>query len=490
MTINFKAPEIKELQPRLLVLGVGGAGGNAINEMIDNGLQGVEFVAVNTDAQDLKHSKAKAKIQIGINLTKGLGAGAKIDIGQASADESLNEIVNILQGANMVFIAAGMGGGTGTGAAHVIARAAKELNILTVGVVTLPFLYEGPSRMRRAQQGLEELRKHVDTIIVIPNQNLFKIANEQTTFKESFNLSNNVLMHGVQSVTDLMVRPGIINLDFADVETVMASMGKAMMGTGEAEGEGRAMKAAEMAISNPLIDDYTLKGAKGLLVNITGGEDLKLFEVDEVVNKIRAEVDVEAEVIIGAITDAALDGKIRVSIVATSLDGQHPEAKSVINMVHRIQNRNPGYSDFSKTGSAQSFNFSPTMTNGANALKLENEVVTESTQSTNDSISELNKEYHEQLLNTQNTKIEELVEDNETHDQEQSFTQEALENLNETEKVSNGLENFGVDEETQVLFNSDSENLESQDLLVSEVEEGNLEDDDLEIPAFLRRQKN
>jgi cell division protein FtsZ len=287
-----------------------------------------------------------------------------------------------------------------------------------------------------------------------------------------------------------MVRPGIINLDFADVETVMASMGKAMMGTGESEGEGRAMKAAEMAISNPLIDDYTLKGAKGLLVNITGGEDLKLFEVDEVVNKIRAEVDVEAEVIIGAITDAALDGKIRVSIVATSLDGQHPEAKSVINMVHRIQNRNPGYTDFSNTGSAQSFNFSPTITNGANALKLENEVVAESAQSTNDSISELNKEYHEQLVNTQHTETEKLVEDNDTNNQEQSFTQEALEGLNETEKVSNGLENFGVEEETPGLFNSDCENLESQDLLQSEAEENNSEDDDLEIPAFLRRQKN
>ena len=307
----------------------------------------------------------------------------------------------------MVFIAAGMGGGTGTGAAHVIARAAKELNILTVGVVTLPFLYEGPSRMRRAQQGLEELRKHVDTIIVIPNQNLFKIANEQTTFKESFNLSNNVLMHGVQSVTDLMVRPGIINLDFADVETVMASMGKAMMGTGEAEGEGRAMKAAEMAISNPLIDDYTLKGAKGLLVNITGGEDLKLFEVDEVVNKIRSEVDVEAEVIIGAITDTSLDGKIRVSIVATSLDGQQPESKSVINMVHRIQNRNPGYSDFSNIGPTASFNFSSNgpnpVSHGANALKLENEIASEVITQTpiNEDINQINNQYHEELLKNQ-----------------------------------------------------------------------------------------
>jgi len=495
MTINFKTPEIKELQPRLLVLGVGGAGGNAINEMIDNGLQGVEFIAVNTDAQDLKHSKAKAKIQIGTNLTKGLGAGAKIDIGQAAADESLNEIINTLQGANMVFIAAGMGGGTGTGAAHVIARAAKELNILTVGVVTLPFLYEGPSRMRRAQQGLEELRKHVDTIIVIPNQNLFKVANEQTTFEESFNLSNNVLMHGVQSVTDLMVRPGIINLDFADVETVMASMGKAMMGTGESEGEGRAMKAAEMAISNPLIDDYTLKGAKGLLVNITGGKDLKLFEVDEVVNKIRAEVDVEAEVIIGAITDPSLDGKIRVSIVATSLDGQQPEGKSVINMVHRIQNRNSGYSDFSNIDSAQSFNFSPTMsnsiTNGANALKLENEVIAETSPaiSSSESISQLNKEYNEQLLSTQQEEIKNLVGDNETTDREQSFTEEALDNFNETEKTSNGLENFGI-EEAPDLFSSDKESLEPKDLLSSENNENNSENDDLEIPAFLRRQKN
>ena len=262
MTINFKTPEIKELKPRILVLGVGGAGGNAINKMIESGLQGVEFVAVNTDAQDLIHSKAKAKIQIGLNLTKGLGAGSKIDIGQAAADESLNEIVNCLW-VQMVFITAGMGGGTGTGSAPVIARAAKELNILTVGVVTLPFLYEGSSRMRRAQQGLEELRKHADTIIVVPNQNLFKIANEKTTFEESFELSNDVLLQGVQSVTDLMVRPGLVNLDFADVEFIMSSMGKAMMGTsGEAEGENRAINAAEQTISNPLIDDYSLKGAK------------------------------------------------------------------------------------------------------------------------------------------------------------------------------------------------------------------------------------
>mgnify|MGYP003993356105 FL=1 len=495
MTINFKSPEIKELQPRLLVVGVGGAGGNALNEMIDNGLQGVEFIAVNTDAQDLKLSKAKARIQIGLSLTKGLGAGAKHDIGQAAADESLNEIVNTLQGANMVFITAGMGGGTGTGAAHVIARAAKELNILTVGVVTLPFLYEGPSRMRRAQQGLEELRKHVDTIIVIPNQNLFKVANEQTTFEESFNLSNNVLMQGVQSVTDLMVRPGIVNLDFADVETVMASMGKAMMGTGEAEGEGRAAKAADMAISNPLIDDYTLKGAKGLLVNITGGKDLKLFEVDEVVNKIRAEVDPEAEVIIGAITSGDLDGKIRVSIVATALDGQQPESKSVINMVHRIQNRNPGYSDFNSASSAQSFNFSPTMTSpishGANALKLENEIIAEPV--TNTASSEMMNEQ-----TATNQEVESIVENNQSNDYEQSFSEEALTTAQpeenspiEEEHVSNGLENFGVEgEDAPDLFSSDSATSETEGFLSTETSENASEDDDLEIPAFLRRQKN
>ncbi len=486
MTINFKVPEIKELQPRLLVMGIGGAGGNAINEMIDNGMQGVEFIAVNTDAQDLKHSKAKSKIQIGLNLTKGLGAGAKLDIGQAAADESLNDIVNILQGANMVFIAAGMGGGTGTGAAHVIARAAKELNILTVGVVTLPFLYEGPSRMRRAQQGLEELRRHVDTIIVIPNQNLFKIANEQTTFEESFNLSNNVLMHGVQSITDLMVRPGLINLDFADVESVMASMGKAMMGTGEAEGEGRSMKAAEMAISNPLIDDYTLKGAKGLLVNITGGKDLKLFEVDEAVNKVRAEVDPEAELIIGAITDPELDGKMRVSIVATSLDGQQPETKSVINMVHRIQNRNPGYSDFGTTAGTTSFNFQNTNSNpisdGATALKLENEIVSEGIQS--QSVDDVNNQYHEELLKNQEAEniVENISEDNDT-----SFSQEALSSSN-TEESSNDLKEFGVDTDEPDLFNTENQPSTSEDLLGSSDEDQ--EEDDLEIPAFLRRQKN
>jgi len=487
MSINFKSPDIKELKPRILVLGVGGAGGNAINGMIDAGLQGVEFIAVNTDAQDLRLSKANAKIQMGLNLTKGLGAGARLDIGQAAADESLNEIVNILQGSNMVFITAGMGGGTGTGAAHVIARAAKELNILTVGVITLPFLYEGPSRMRKAQQGLEELRKHVDTIIVVPNQNLFKIASEETTFEESFELSNDVLLHGVKSITDLMVRPGLINLDFADVETVMSSMGKAMMGTGESEGEGRAVKAAELAINNPLIDDYTLKGAKGLLVNITGGKDLKLFEVDEAVNKVRAEVDPEAELIIGAITDETLEGKMRVSIVATSLDGQHPEAKSVINMVHRIQNRNPGYSDYQNSVNSSSFNFSATMTSpiseGATALKLENEINQETTQQVNETI---NSEVHSTQENVNEVNSDansESVYSEIDHEEEISTSNE--------ETSSNGLENFEIKEDVLELFNSENDESQNEELTsLDDTENENKEENDLEIPAFLRRQKN
>ena len=479
MTINFKAPDIKELKPRILVLGVGGAGGNAINEMIDSGVEGVEFIAVNTDAQDLKASKAKQKIQLGLNLTKGLGAGAKVEIGQAAADESLSEIIDLLKGANMVFITAGMGGGTGTGAAHVIARASKELNILTVGVVTLPFLYEAPSRMRRGQQGLEELRKHVDTIIVIPNQNLFKIANEKTTLKESFKLSNGVLRHGVQSVTDLMVKQGLINLDFADIETVMSRMGKAMMGTGEAEGEHRATKATEMALNNPLLDEYSLRGAKGLLINITGGEDLTLFETDEIVHKIRKEVDHPAETIIGSVTDNSLEGKVRVSIVATALDGQQPESKSVINMVHRIQNRNPGYSDFSNMDTSQPFNFQNNISNhvteGATALKTENEVLKENIKEKEiDHSININSDVGaaETLIN--NKEADSLVLNNEIEEE-----------VAEVKKETNGLENFGIEEDTPDLFENNSP-LESSD----QTEEESSEDDEFEIPAFLRRQKN
>ena len=485
MTINLKLPELRELNPRIIVLGVGGAGGNAINGMIDAGLQGVEFIAVNTDAQDLKSSKAHAKIQLGMNLTKGLGAGAKLDIGQAAADESLNEIINHIQGANMVFITAGMGGGTGTGAAHVIARAAKELNILTVGVVTLPFLYEGPLRTRRANLGLEELKKHVDTNIVIPNQNLFKIANEQTTFEESFELSNDVLLHGVQSITDLMVRPGLINLDFADVETVMSRMGKAMMGTGEAEGEKRAEQAAELAINNPLIDDYSLKGAKGLLINITGGKDLKLFEVDEAVNKVRAEVDPECELIIGAITDPALDGKLRVSIVATALDGQTPETKSVINMVHRIQNRNLGYSDFSSNhnSSVQMTISATNNTQGANALKLEPETYTHEQTITENLNPEIEKDSSLENISIENLGYMENAEQMQK-DEEPSLVENNV--ANEPEDRTPAL--FSEDENLDT-FKDENKSL-NQDFSDTLIDDDQNEEEDLEIPAFLRKQKN
>ena len=485
MTINLKLPELRELNPRIIVLGVGGAGGNAINGMINAGLQGVEFIAVNTDAQDLKSSKAHAKIQLGMNLTKGLGAGAKLDIGQAAADESLNEIINHVQGANMVFITAGMGGGTGTGAAHVIARAAKELNILTVGVVTLPFLYEGPLRTRRANLGLEELKKHVDTNIVIPNQNLFKIANEQTTFEESFELSNDVLLHGVQSITDLMVRPGLINLDFADVETVMSRMGKAMMGTGEAEGEKRAEQAADLAINNPLIDDYSLKGAKGLLINITGGKDLKLFEVDEAVNKVRAEVDPECELIIGAITDPALDGKLRVSIVATALDGQTPETKSVINMVHRIQNRNLGYSDFSSNhnSSVQMTTSATNNTQGANALKLEPETYTHEQTITENLNPEIEKDSSLENISIENLGYMENAEQMQK-DEEPSLVENNV--ANEPEDRMPAL--FSEDENLDT-FKDENKSL-NQDFSDTLIDDDQNEEEDLEIPAFLRKQKN
>ena len=455
------------------VIGVGGGGGNAISSMLASQIHGADFIIANTDVQALRDINGATTVQIGSEITKGLGAGADTEKGRQAALEASETLKESIEGADMLFIAAGMGGGTGTGASHVIARAAKELNILTVGVVTLPFLYEGPSRMRRALQGLEELKKHVDTNIVIPNQNLFKVANEKTTFEESFELSNRVLKQGVQSVTDLMVRPGLINLDFADVETVMSAMGKAMMGTGEAEGEGRAAKAAEMAISNPLIDDYTLKGAKGLLVNITGGKDLKLFEVDEAVNKVRSEVDTEAELIIGAITDPSLDGKMRVSIVATALDGQQPESKSVINMVHRIQNRNPGYSEFQNSDSHQSFNFSSSVaapiSEGATALKLENEIQEEAANEV-----EQYDQTNNEIIGSTTVSDESIVEETQSSDEPE---------------ISNGLENFEIEEETPELFNLGNEENSLNETSESQ-ETDNLDEDDLEIPAFLRRQKN
>lgn len=323
MSINLSVPEQKieqELKPRIMVVGVGGAGGNAVNDMIAANLDGVEFLAVNTDAQALKGSNAPRKVQMGAMITSGLGAGARPEVGSAAAEESLSEIMEHLDGSNMAFIAAGMGGGTGTGGAPVIAKAARELGILTVGVVTKPFHFEGVHRMRLAETGIEELEGFVDTLIVIPNQNLFRIANEKTTFADAFRLADEVLYSGVRGVTDLMIMPGMINLDFADIRSVMSEMGKAMMGTGEAEGERRALDAAEAAIANPLLDDTSMKGAKGVLINITGGNDMTLFEVDEAANRIRSEVDEEAYIIFGSAFDGELEGKVRVSVVATGID--------------------------------------------------------------------------------------------------------------------------------------------------------------------------
>ena len=320
MALTLSIPVTQDLSPRITVIGVGGAGGNAVNNMIDKQLEGCEFVVANTDAQALQQSQAGNKLQLGARVTEGLGAGARPEVGAAAAEESIEEIVERLSGCHMCFITAGMGGGTGTGAAPIIAKAAREMGILTVGVVTKPFQFEGSRRMKQAEGGVEELQKHVDTLIIIPNQNLFRLANEKTTFTEAFALADDVLYQGVKGVTDLMVRPGIINLDFADVRSVMNEMGKAMMGTGESAGEDRAVQAAEKAIANPLLDEISLKGAKGVLINITAGPDLTLFELDEAANRIRAEVDPEANIMVGSTLDPEMAGVMRVSVVATGID--------------------------------------------------------------------------------------------------------------------------------------------------------------------------
>ena len=335
MTFKVFAPQPKELKPRIVVFGVGGAGGNAVNNMIEAGLKGVEFVVANTDSQQLAFSKTDRRIQLGVNVTQGLGAGAHPEIGMSAAEESAPEIGEHLDGVHMVFITAGMGGGTGTGAGPVIAKCARERGILTVGVVTKPFHFEGRHRMRLADAGIAELQRYVDTLIVIPNQNLFRVANERTTFAEAFGKADQVLHSGVRSITDLMVLPGLINLDFADVRTVMTEMGKAMMGTGEGTGEGRALMAAENAIQNPLLDEVTLKGAKAVLVNITGGMDMTLLEVDEAANAISGQVDPEANIIFGAAFDPNLEGMVRVSVVATGMDGASMAAIEPYQQTHR-----------------------------------------------------------------------------------------------------------------------------------------------------------
>jgi len=343
MTINISVPqEQQELKPRITVIGVGGAGGNAVNNMIRSNLVGCDFIVTNTDAQAMKQSLCERRIQLGIGVTRGLGAGSRPDVGRIAAEEALEEIMESLGGANMVFITAGMGGGTGTGAAPVIARAAREAGILTVGVVTKPFQFEGGQRMRIADSGILELQKYVDTLIIIPNQNLFRVANEKTTFADAFKMADDVLYSGVRGVTDLMVMPGLINLDFADIRAIMGEMGKAMMGTGEAEGDRRSIDAAEAAISNPLLDDVSMKGARGVLINITGGPDMTLFEVDEAANRIREEVDPEANIIFGSTFDDSLEGRIRISVVATGIDAvAMAQPRPVISLVSDRSRQEP-----------------------------------------------------------------------------------------------------------------------------------------------------
>ena len=338
MTFTLRVPDQQDLKPRIVVFGVGGAGGNAVDNMIIKNLEGANFVVANTDAQALQQSSAQRKIQMGIKITEGLGAGAKPEIGTLAAEESLEDIVDAIRDSHMCFITAGMGGGTGTGAAPVIAQAARELGVLTVGVVTKPFQFEGLKRMEQAQLGIEALQDVVDTLIVIPNQNLFRIANEKTTFTQAFELADDVLYQGVKGVTDLMVRPGLINLDFADVRAVMDEMGKAMMGTGEASGEDRAQQAAEKAIANPLLDEISLKGARGVLINVTGGNDMTLFELDEAANRIRDEVEGDAKIMVGTTLDPSMDGSLRVSVVATGIEANIQEVEIASNLMMNTRN--------------------------------------------------------------------------------------------------------------------------------------------------------
>ncbi|MCY4293133.1 MAG: cell division protein FtsZ [Roseovarius sp.] len=354
MTLNLIMPEReKELRPRIVVFGVGGAGGNAVNNMIEKQLEGVDFVTANTDAQALSLSRAECQIQLGLKITEGLGAGADPLIGAQAAEESLEQIIDHLAGSHMCFITSGMGGGTGTGAAPIIAQAARELGVLTVGVVTKPFLFEGLKRMRLAEEGVENLYKMVDTLLIIPNQNLFRLATENTTFAEAFSMADDVLYQGVKGVTELMVRPGMINLDFADIRAVMNEMGKAMMGTGEASGEDRAKEAAEKAIANPLLDDVSLKGAKGILINVTGGADLKLFEMDEAASRIRHEVDSDANIIVGSSLDTNLNGVMRVSVIATGIESDDFREKIALGGKEFENSRNQNHADDSKSAEVE-----------------------------------------------------------------------------------------------------------------------------------------
>ena len=453
MTINISLADVgQNLHPQITVLGVGGSGSNAVNNMMNSNLEGVEFLIANTDAQALQSSSCNNKIQLGIKSTKGLGAGMRPDVGKIAAEEAINEIGEKLEGSHMLFIAAGMGGGTGTGATPVIAKLAREKGILTVGVVTKPFHFEGTQRMKLAEKGLEELQQFVDTLLVIPNQNLFRIANEKTTFADAFKMADDVLYAGVRGVTDLMVQPGLINLDFSDVKTVMSEMGKAMMGTGEASGEGRSIAAAEAAIANPLIDDVSLKGAKGLIINITGGNDITLYEVDEAANRIKQEVDEEANIIYGTTCDERLEGVVRVSIVATGIDANISMSPKPLESLQKVSIDNTVY-----------------QANNHNEASANNEAINNfSSDFQNNNISE-------------NIEIKQDLEENPTEGKEDEISNPAEENLDLVEE-----ENLVIEEpDTQ------SEVLEAvnEDLSVEPKIEDNISNssEDLQEKASVRR---
>ena len=541
MTINISIQDVVDnLHPKITVLGVGGSGGNAVNNMINANLEGVDFLIANTDAQALQISKCTNKIQLGLNSTKGLGAGMRPDIGRQAAEEAIQDLSEKFDGSHMLFIAAGMGGGTGTGAAPVIAKLAREKGILTVGVVTKPFHFEGSQRMKLADKGIEELQQYVDTLLTIPNQNLFRIANEKTTFSDAFKMADDVLYAGVRGVTDLMVQPGMINLDFSDIKTVMSEMGKAMMGTGEASGEGRAIAAAEAAIANPLIDDVSLKGAKGLIINITGGKDITLYEVDEAANRIKQEVDEQANIIYGTTCDERLEGLVRVSIVATGIDANINKLAKPIENFAPININNEIYkSDVLETDNK--------INDQVN--HLENSIANNYENNSMDVVSEIEENSNVDHVNVNDQQTEHLDNDNEimtdNHDQEvnEKISLEINDNVDENSKNHNSsnkeesittneasvrrlslfdtlttenIETTANDNTTvaekyepilsptqENLDNSDSEDLSFKEDLVSEFdaeEKETISSDDefnqeteeelLDIPTFLRRQAN
>ena len=543
MTINISIQDVVDnLHPKITVLGVGGSGGNAVNNMINANLEGVDFLIANTDAQALQISKCPNKIQLGLNSTKGLGAGMRPDVGRQAAEEAIQDLSEKFDGSHMLFIAAGMGGGTGTGAAPVIAKLAREKGILTVGVVTKPFHFEGSQRMKLADKGIEELQQYVDTLLTIPNQNLFRIANEKTTFSDAFKMADDVLYAGVRGVTDLMVQPGMINLDFSDIKTVMSEMGKAMMGTGEASGEGRAIAAAEAAIANPLIDDVSLKGAKGLIINITGGKDITLYEVDEAANRIKQEVDEEANIIYGTTCDERLEGLVRVSIVATGIDANINKVAEPIENFAPININNEIYKndvlktnekindqvDYSENFIADNYENNSIETvseieEGAIQENINLDLVNINEQKTEDLDNEIISDSDEQeVVEKSSLEINDNVDENLKHDN--SLNEEEKITYNEasvrrlslfdtltTESKETNADNTILAEKSEPILSSTEEKLnnsEKEDLSLKEEMVGEFDaeekdiitsDDEfnqeteeelLDIPTFLRRQAN